>query len=131
MTSASTLLRSVLIYSICLPLAVFLGYLMATPVDFTTYVTMGLVFTLLASPLFLRWHHLWLIAAWNLGAVFFFLPGRPPPWMAMAAVSLFISMLQYILNRRLMFLRAPQVARSLIFLAVLLLATAKVTGGIG
>src|SRR4051812_12475653 len=106
MTSASTLFRSVLTYSICLPLAVFLGYLMATPLDPTTYAAVGLVLFLLASPLFLRWHHFWLIAAWNLGAVLFFLPGRPAPWMAMAALSLFIAVLQYILNRRLTFLYA-------------------------
>ena len=131
MTSASTLLRSVLIYSICLPLAVFLGYLMATPLDYTTYVSVGLVLALLASPLFLRWHHIWLIAAWNLGAVLFFLPGRPAPWMFMALVSLFIAVLQYILNRRLRFLYAPQVARPLIFLLVVVVVTAKCTGGIG
>lgn len=131
MTSASTLLRSVLLYSICLPMAVFLGYLLATPTDFTTYVTIGLVFTLLASPLFLRWHHIWLIASWNLGAVLFFLPGRPPPWMAMAAVSLFISVLQFILNRRLKFLHAPEIARPLIFLGVVVVVTMKLSGGFG
>src|SRR6266480_4288145 len=131
MTSTSTLLRSVLIYSICLPLAVFLGYLMATPMDYTTYFTVGLVLFLLASPLFLRWHHIWLIASWNLGAVLFFLPGRPAPWMAMSLISLFIAVLQYILNRRLRFLHAPQVARPIIFLAVVVLVTAKCTGGIG
>src|SRR5258706_1048957 len=131
MTSASTLFRSVLIYSICLPLAVFLGYLLATPMDYTTYIVVAVVLFLLASPLFLRWHHLWLIGAWNLGAVLFFLPGRPAPWMTMAALSLFIAVLQYILNRRLTFLYAPQVGRPLIFLAAVVLVTAKCNGGIG
>src|SRR5258706_11423727 len=131
MTSASTLFRSVLIYSICLPLAVFLGYLMATPMDYTTYTVLALLLFLLMSPLFLRWHHLWLIAAWNLGAVLFFLPGRPAPWMAMSALSLSIAVLQHILNRRQKFLHAPQVARPLIFLAVVVIVTAKLTGGIG
>src|SRR5258707_12730535 len=125
MTSASTFLRSLLIYSICLPLAVFLGYLMATPLDVTTFAAVGLVFFVLTFPLFLRWHHIWLIASWNLGAVLFFLPGRPPPWLAMAAMSLSIAVFQYILNRRLRFLHAPQIARPLLFLAVVVLVTAK------
>lgn len=129
MTSASSLLRSVLIYSICLPLAVFLGYLMAEPLTTTTFATVGFVLFFLMIPLFLRWHHIWLIASWNLGAVLFFLPGRPAPWLAMSAVSLLIAVIQYILNRRLKFLHAPQVARPLIFLAVVVLVTMKCTGG--
>ena len=129
MTSASSLLRSVLIYSICLPLAVFLGYLMATPLDTTTVSTIGLVLFLLVFPLFMRWHHIWLIASWNLGAVVFFLPGRPPPWLAMSALSLAIAVIQYILNRRLKFLYAPQITRPLVFLAVVVLVTMKCTGG--
>ncbi len=33
MTSSSSLLRSLLVYGICLPLAVFLGYMITTPLD--------------------------------------------------------------------------------------------------
>jgi len=129
MTSASTLLRSILIYSICLPLAVLLGYLLATPLDPSTFATVGLVLFFLTIPLFLRWHHIWLIASWNLSAVLFFLPGRPALWLAMSALSLFIAVLQYILNPRLKFLHAPQVARPLLFLTAVVLVTMKLTGG--
>src|SRR5438132_645561 len=118
MTSASSLFRSLLIYSLCVPLAVFLGYLMAMPLDYTTFIALGLVFFLLTFPLFLRWHHLWLIVSWNLSAVLFFVPGHPEVWLAMVWISLLISILHYILSRRRGFLHAPSVAPPLLLLAV-------------
>jgi len=131
MTSTSTLLRTLLIYSICLPLAIFLGYLLATPLDYTSFFGVGLVLFLLLLPLLLRWHHVWLIALWNTGAVLFFLPGRPYLWLLMAWMSLAIALVQFILNRRQKFVSVPSITRPLIFLAAVVLVTAKLTGGIG
>lgn len=135
MTSTSSLLRSLLIYSICLPLAIFLGYVIAqegNPIySLTTYIGILPILFLLALPLLLRWHHGLLIASWNFGAVLFFLPGRPDLWMAMAGLSLLISIVQYILDRRHRFLSAPSVTRPLVFLAVVIVVTAACRGGIG
>jgi len=135
MTSTSTLIRTLLVYSICLPLAVFLGYTIAqegNPLfNPATYFVVGIVFFVLALPLVLRWHHALLIVTWNLGAMLFFIPGRPDLWWAVAWLSFFASVIQYILTRKRPFLHAPGVARSLIFLAVVVLATAALTGGIG
>src|SRR5215470_707669 len=101
MTSASSLLRSLLIYSICLPLAIFLGYVIAqegNPLfNPETYFAVGLVIFVLALPLILRWHHPLLIVSWNLGAVLFFVPGRPDLWWMVTWLSLCISIVQYIL----------------------------------
>ena len=66
-TASSPLVRSLLIYSICLPLAVILGYMLANPLDPTTFGVVGLVLFLLLTPALLRWHHTWLIATWNAG----------------------------------------------------------------
>ena len=131
MTSASTLFRSLIIYCVCIPLAVILGYLMANPFDLATFGVMGVLFFLLLTPLLLKWHHTWLIASWNMSMVLFFLPGRPDVWLAMAWLSLLIGLGQYILNRNLKFLYVPAVGKSLLFLAVVVLVTAKCTGGIG
>jgi hypothetical protein len=135
MTSASSLIRSLLIYSICLPLAIFLGYLIAqegNPVySLTTYVGILPILFVLALPLILRWHHGLLVASWNLGAVLFFLPGGPNLWFAMAGLSLVIAIVQYVLNPRLRFLNAPSVTRPLVFLAAVVLVTAGCRGGIG
>src|SRR6266481_8120034 len=131
MSNVSSLLRSLFVYSICLPLAVILGYLMANPYDLATFSVVGLVLFLLLIPLFLKWHHTWLIATWNMSAVLFFLPGRPQIWLVLAWFSLFIGLGQYILNRKLKFLAAPSVAKPLIFLTLVVLITARCTGGIG
>ena len=131
MTNASAVFRSLIVYGLCLPLAACLGYLLANPLDMTTMAVIGVVLLLLLAPLLLRWHHAWLIFTWNMTAVLFFLPGRPGVWMAMAAISLSIGIFQYALNRDLKFLYVPSVAVPLIFLTVVVLATAYLTGGIG
>jgi hypothetical protein len=131
MSNASALFRSLLVYGMCLPLAVALGYLMATPLDFYTMATVGLVLFVLLIPLFLRWHHVWLIATWNMSASIFFLPGRPPVWQALAAISFGIGVLQYAINRNSKLLNVPSITRSLLFLLAVVLITARLTGGIG
>src|SRR5258707_868137 len=131
MTAASSLFRSLIVYAVCVPLAVVLGYLMATPDDRTTLTVVGAVFLLLAAPLLLRWYHPWLIASWNLCMILPFLPGKPLVRLALAWIGLGIAVGQYILNRRLKFLSAPSVSRPLLLLVVVVLATAYFTGGIG
>jgi hypothetical protein len=135
MTSASSLLRNLLVYTICLPLAVFLGYTIAqegNPLfNPATYFIIGLVLFVLALPLVLRWHHALLILTWNLGAMLFFVPGRPDLWWAIAWLSFSASVIQFILTRKRPFLPAPGVTRSLVFLSVVVLGTAAMRGGIG
>src|SRR5260370_18504134 len=128
MSSASSSYRSLLIYGLCVPLAVLLGYQMASPLDFTTFIVLGLVLFLLMIPLLLRWHFVWLIASWNMCVVLFLLPGQPQVGMVLAWVSLMISIVQYILNRKLRFLHVPMVVRPLILLAVVVLVPSRCTG---
>jgi len=131
MTSASLLLRSLIIYGLCLPLAVFLGYLLASPPDLGTLIFVGVLMFILTLPMFLKWHHPWLIASWNMSAAIFFLPGRPQLWMGMTAISLTISIIQYALKRERKFIYVPSLIWPLIFLAAVTLVTAQLTGGIG
>ena len=131
MSNATELVRSLAVYGLCLPLAIFLGYLLANPLDFNTLVVTGLIFFLLLVPLLLRWHHAWLIAAWNMSAVIFFLPGRPPLWTGLVMVSLAIGILQYAINRNARFLSVPSVAWPLLFFGFVVLITASLRGGIG
>jgi hypothetical protein len=133
MSNASALFRSLLVYGICLPLAVVLGYMLATPdpLNFGTIGVVAIIFVVLAIPLLLRWHHAWLIATWNTTAVMVFVPGRPYLWMGLAGVSFTIAILQYALNRKMRFLHAPSVARPLIILTLVILITARLTGGFG
>ena len=131
MTSATTLMRSLLVYGLSLPLAVFLGYMLANPMDRPTFYAVILVLFILMIPLILKWHHLWLIASWNTTAVIFFMPGSPQLWMGMAALSLLMSVLLHMLSREQEFLWVPSLTLSLLFLGVVVLVTAKLTGGFG
>src|ERR1019366_6836327 len=131
MSNASALFRSLLVYGLCLPLAVFLGSLLANPLDLATVSVVTILFFILTIPLLLRWHHAWLIATWNTTAMLFFLPGKPQVWIGLAGVSLLISILQYTLNRKMTFLSVPPVARPLFFLTAVILLTARITGGLG
>lgn len=131
MTNAFSLFRSLIIYGICLPLAIFIGYLLATPTDPTTYGSVGLLLSLMTIPLFLRWHYPWLILSWNMSAGLYFLPGKPSFALAMIFASFSISLLTYVMNRNLKFISVPAIARPLIFIAIVVLGTAKLTGGIG
>lgn len=131
MTSESSLFRSLVIYGICLPLAIFLGYMLANPLDLQSFSTIGLVLLLLVSPLLLRWHHAWLIATWNSTLVIYFLPGAPPAWAILVCASLLIASLRYILDRRQKFLSVPGMTWPLVFLALVVIITAQATGGMG
>ena len=132
MTNTFSLFRSLVIYAICLPLAIWLGYLLATPYNLReTILTVVIPLCLLSVPMLLRWHYPWMIACWNLDAILFFIPGRPAFWTLLIGVSLLISVLQYIMNRQLKFLSVPSITKPLIFFAVVILLTARLTGGIG
>ena len=58
--------RGLLVYGLCLPLAVLLGYLLATPFAFRSFTIVALVLCVLAIPLLLRWHFVLLFASWKL-----------------------------------------------------------------
>ncbi len=119
------------IYGICLPLAIGIGYMLSTPMSYASFSSVLLVLALLLVPILLRWHYAWLVAAWNLNAVVFVLPGRPTVGLTMIAISIMFSLLQHTLNKNYKFVHVPAIAWPLIFLTVVILVTARLTGGIG
>src|SRR5260221_11546159 len=133
MNNASAILRTLVIYSICVPLAIWLGYMLTSLADFSrsTMIEVSVVALVLCLPLMLRWHYVLLTLSINLALTLFFLPGSPPVWMPIVALSAGISMLQRTLNKEMRFISAPQITWPLIFLAVVVVVTAKLTGGFG
>src|SRR5882724_9538865 len=131
MTNAFSLFRSLIIYSVCLPLAIVVGYLLATPLDMASFVTVAIMLCLMTIPLFLRWHYPWMLLFWNLNAVAFFLPGRPQVSWLLILISFMISVLQFILNREMKLISVPTVTKPLLFILLVVLITARLTGGIG
>lgn len=131
MTNTLSIIRSLLIYGLCLPFAVYLGYLLAQPFDRGSLTFLIAAMALPLVPILLRWHHALLIASWNLNMVIFFIPGSPQLWILVGGLSLGLTVLQYVLKRNVKFIHVPSVTWSLIFLAFVILMTAKLTGGIG
>ncbi len=131
MTNPISIIRSLIIYGLCIPLAIYLGYLLANPMDRVSFGFVIVALFLPLIPLLLRWHHVLLIVSWNMSVVLFFIPGSPYLWILMTALSLGLTALQHILKRNVQFASVPSVAWPLLFLAVVILGTAKLTGGIG
>lgn len=131
MSNTLSIIRALLIYGLCLPLAVYLGYLLALPLDRGSLMFLAAAILLPLIPILLRWHHVLLVMSWNMTMVLFFFPGSPNLWIVMTAVSLGLTILQHILKRNVAFASVPSVALPLIFLAMVVLITAKLTGGIG
>lgn len=127
----TTLLRSLVVYAICLPLAVFLGYQLTDPLTYSAFGAIAVVVSVLLFPILMRWHHFLLVAGWNTVMVLFFIKGNPPVWFVMTALSLGVSILQRTMNRHLRFISVPQVTWPLILLAFVVIVTAQLTGGIG
>lgn len=125
------LFRALVIYGICLPLAIYMGYLLATPQEQGTLVAVGMVLMALITPLLLRWYHPLLILSWNLGAVLFVLPGEPQLWLAMAAMGVVVALVQRALSREKRFLPAQSVVIPLVFLITVVIVTGMLTGGMG
>ena len=82
------ILRTLVIYALCIPLAVWIGFLLAEPADKFTFGYGGILLLVFLTPILLRWHHFLLIAGWNLSMTIFFLPGTPPVWLLLTALSL-------------------------------------------
>jgi hypothetical protein len=129
MTTANPALRALLVYAVVLPLALVLGYLLATPNDYSTVAMIGLVLAVLLSPLLLKYHHPLLFITWNSSAVAFFMPGRPGMWLPMAFVSMLISIVERTLVREKRFIHEPMLFWPLVFLTTVVAVTGHFTGG--
>lgn len=131
MNNAAALLRSLITYAICVPLAVFVGFLLTNPLNYSTLGIFGILALLLVSPLLIRWHYPMLVLSLQMGLAVFFVKGAPGLGLVMTALSLGISVLDRTLNPNHHFIRAPQITWPLIVLGAVILFTAKLTGGIG
>src|SRR5437899_55411 len=123
--------KSLIIFGVCIPLALLVGYLLATPNEMMSFGAIGLVLLALSIPFLLRWHYPALIVCWNANVIVFFLPGQPSLWIVTAAASLFFTVLACIMDKQVRFLSVPSINWPLMFMTLVVLVTAKLTGGIG
>src|SRR5208282_5557992 len=101
-------LRTLIVYAVCVPLAIAVGYMVTNPMDYSTLGMFGIVMLLLVSPLLLRWHYPLLVLSWNIGISLFFIKGSPSLWYVMVPLSLGISVLDRAMNSDRHFIRVPQ-----------------------
>ncbi len=121
----------VLSFLACAFVALVLGYLLATPDDTMSLGVTGLVLFVLSFPLMMKWHYPIMIFSWNASMIPFFIPGRLDLWVLMAMLSLTISVLRRTVDKETEFLKASSITIPLIFLCIVIIITAKLTGGIG
>src|SRR6266496_4489170 len=131
MTGSFPLPRRLLIFLIVLPLAAFVGYLLSAPDNFNSIVWMVLIVGVLLIPVFLRWHHPFLIFSWNAAIDLYLLPGKPYLWMVLGFISLFLTVLARILHKETKLVSVPSVSWSLVAFAVVVFVTAELTRGMG
>lgn len=123
--------RALLIYALILPLAVLLGYMLATPTDFNSFAFVLMSFTAISIPAILKWHHFLLACTWNAALIVFFLPGQPQLGVVLAFLSLGVSMVTRTLSKHKQFIRVPALTMPLLCILAIVLVTAKFTGGFG
>jgi len=134
MNNSDAILKAIVVYTVCVPLAIVMGYaavLLANSSDTSYLGLLGVLALVLSAPILLRWHHPLLVLCWNLPLIAFFLPGRPMAYLPMMAVSLAISLMQRAMNKDMRFIPAPQITLPLLCLAAVVVVTAKIMGGIG
>jgi hypothetical protein len=135
-TNAPNAIRSIFAYVVLVPMALVLGYLLATSnvgpnVDLSSLAPIILVFGLICVPLLLKWHQPILLLTLNMTTVLFFLPGSPPLWFATAGISSVLAFGHRALDRETRFVTAPSVVWPLVFLLAVVVGTGYLTGGFG
>jgi hypothetical protein len=123
--------RGLVVLVVILPLAALLGYFLATPEQADSLLLVSLLVGSLLLPVLLVWHHPMLVFGWNAAINLAFFPGQPALWIVIAGVSFIISIIARGLHKKSVGTYIPSIVWSLFFLTVVVLVTAKVTGGLG
>lgn len=133
MSSMSMGIRTLLIYVICIPVALFLGLQINSLSYFSkdSIYIVSIVVAVLISPILLKWHHPLLFFFLNATVFAWFLPGRPKLGLVLAAISLTISVLQRTVQHESRFIRAPEITRPLLVLIAVVVTTMLLRGGLG
>jgi hypothetical protein len=129
--NSPALFRSLVVYAICVPLAITVGYLLTDLQDYESMGFIGVLVAILIFPVLMKWHYPLLIFSIGCPITLFFLPGKPSLFITMVAVSLSISVVESILNRDKHPVPAGGVRWTLLALLLVVILTAKLTGGIG
>ncbi len=123
--------RAQIIYAVCLPVAVLLGYLLADPTDTGSIAVVSVLVAVLSVPLLMHWYHPLLVFTWNAAIMPFFLPGSPHLWLLIAFAGIGFAVVNRFTSAEVRFESPPSVVKPLLFLVGVFLITAMLRGGIG
>jgi hypothetical protein len=124
--------RGLLIFALCLPLAILMGFMLADPMMSSNQMFISSALMALLIPFLLSIHHRALI--WVGGAVImaFFVPGQPQMWMLIAGLSFLISVLSRPLSKvKTKPVWEKWVLTTLVLVFVSVAITAALSGSIG
>jgi O-antigen ligase len=129
----TTLVRTLVVYAVILPLAVFIGWVAVDLANWnrTSFAMFAAILFVLLLPALLKWHYPVMLFSWNTAITIFFLPGSPSLWMLMAGITFGIAVLNRIIQKRRMFLSVPAVTATLLALLAVVVITGKLRGGFG
>jgi hypothetical protein len=133
-SNPAALMRVLITYAICVPLAIILGYILTDVGNNPTYgnlFVVGALVALMLSPLFIKFHYPIMVFGLGSPIIIFFLKGSPPLWEVLVILSLAIAIIERALNSKRRFISAPSITWPLVFTALMAYLTAKLTGGIG
>lgn len=130
MASTFAVTRNHLIFGLCLPLAILLGYLLADARDPASQLIILTILGVLSVPVFMRWYHPLLVFSWFLAAQPA-IPGQPHVWVVFSFVGLFYALLNRSINPEHRFLSAPAITWPVLTLFAIVFGTALLTGGVG
>ena len=130
MTNPTGAMRMLLTYAVCIPVAITMGYLLTNPLDYGTLGFLGLLFAVIISPIFIRWHYPLLVFGLGCPMICFFIVGKPPLAQVMTVMSLGIAIIESILNTEKKFLKVPAMTWPLLFICAMAYMTAELNGGI-
>jgi hypothetical protein len=134
MTNPAAAMRLLITYAICVVLAIFLGYMMTEiggRPDYPNLIIVGLLLAVVLMPVFIKWHYPIMIFGLGCPMYVFFLPGDPPLAQIVVIISLGIAIVERTLNRDRRFISVPSMTWPLLFIAVTIAFTMKLTGGLG
>jgi len=130
-TNPAAAMRMLITYAICIPIAIFVGYLLTNPLDYGSLGFLGFVMLVLITPILIKYHYEILLFSLASPVVLFFIIMRPPLGQAMVALSLLIAIIERALNSERRFMSVPSMTWPMIFLLGVVLLTMELTGGIG
>ena len=131
MNNINALVRSIITYAVCVPLAAIIGLMLTKPLDYSAAAFYSIIVLVLVFPIIARFHHPLMFLCYNLPINLFFIKTSPSIGMTMLMLSLALAEFDRILTRRSQFVAVPELNLPIVVMLAIVFFTAEITGGFG